>query len=152
MAHKSSWPSMCDALREMIPRIEGKPCVYINRYTKQVFVCRGIRDVRANADSVVGRNDWVDPPELRLDYLTDEFEISYDLLQFGPVCWYDSYFQGWYVFDPEMVARSMRGDHAWVKPYFGLDKTPFPEWAGDYPWHPPEHHAAEPGAVAEGGT
>ena len=161
MAHKSSWPGMRDALRAMITRIEGKPCVYLNRYTKQVFVCSGISDIRADEDLVAGRNRWVDPPEARLDYLTDEFSLGYDLLQFGPDCWYDEYFQAWYVFDPEMVARSMRGDHTWAGPYLGLDKTPFPHWAGDFPWHPPgglssdsapPTRDAEPGAAADGGA
>ena len=128
---------MRDALRAMIPRIEGKPCVYLNRYTKQVFVCLGISDIRAEEDCVTGMNRWIDPPESRLDYLTDEFSLGYDLLEFGPNCWYDEYFQAWYVFDPEMVARSMQGDHAWAGPYLGLDKTPFPHWAGDFPWRPP---------------
>lgn len=135
MAHESDWPRIQEALREMIPRIEGRPCVFVSRYTRLVFVSRSIHGVEAHKDHVSGTNDWVD--EERLDYLTDDFVIGYDLLEIGPVCWYDRYFQSWYVFDPEKVARSVAGDHTWVPSYLGLDRTPFPEWAGDFPWRPP---------------
>lgn len=142
MSHESTWPQIADALREMIPRIEGRPCVHACRYTRQVFVCRRIRDLRIEIDSVQfdtvsGRTDWVDPPEARLDFLTDEFRIGFDCIEVGRWCWYDRYFQAWFVFDPAMVTRSMEGDHSWVGPYLGLDKTPCPVWAGDYPWRPP---------------
>ena len=137
MAHKSKWPEMCLALQQMVPHIEGKPCVYLTRFTRQVFVCRGLHDIRVSHDAIAGKHDWVDPQETLLDYLSEEFELSYDVLEYGGHCWYDNYFQAWYVFDPEMVERSMRGDHAWVGPYLGLDKTPFPLWSGHYPWHPP---------------
>jgi hypothetical protein len=142
MSHESTWPQIRDALRAMFPRVEGRPCVYVSRYTRRVFACRRVHGLRVEAvagegDSVAGWADWVDPPEGRLDYLTDEFLIGFDCLEVGPRCWYDRYFQAWFVFDPEMVARSEGGDHAWVGAYLGLDKTPCPTWAGDFPWRPP---------------
>lgn len=117
------------------------------RYTRQGHVCRQIHGIRREIDevyTVAGRTDWADPPEVRLDFLTDEFVIGFDCLEVGPWCWYDRYFQSWLVFDPGPVARSRGGDHAWVSPYLGLDKTPWPVWAGDYPWRPPGHDGPLP--------
>src|SRR3954452_19370789 len=142
MYHESTWPQILAALRDMFPRVEGRPCVYVSRYSRRVFFCRRTHGLRVEAvevelNSVAGWTDWVDPPEERLDYLTDGFVIGFDCLEVGPWCWYDRYFQSWVVFDPEMVPRSASADHAWVGPYLGLDKTSCPTWAGDYPWRPP---------------
>jgi hypothetical protein len=142
MAHESTYPQVCDALRAMFPRIEGGPCVYVSRYTRRVFLGRRVHDLRLEAAELelsllAGWVEWVDPPEGRLDYLTDGFVIGFDCLEVGPWCWYESYFRAWFVFDAEMVAWSAGGDHARAGPYLGLDKTPWPTWAGDYPWQPP---------------
>ncbi|MFO0952839.1 MAG: hypothetical protein U0835_17155 [Isosphaeraceae bacterium] len=126
---------MREAPQAMIPRIEGKPCVYINRYTRQVFVCLRLGDIQAEEDYVTGRYQWADLLETWLDNLAEEFHTGYDLLEFGPDCWHDEDFQVWCVIDLEMVARSMRRDHAWVMAY--LLSTLFPPLAGRSP-------AAEP--------
>ena len=65
MANKSSWPGRRDGLRAMMPGSKASRALP-HRYTKQVFVCLGISDIRAEEDCVTGRIAGIDPPEVRL--------------------------------------------------------------------------------------
>jgi hypothetical protein len=111
----SDWDSdLLKALQEMIPRIEGKPCVNIDTMDRKAYTCRRIGELAIEEDAVYGMCEWVDPAEARPDELTDGLAISQDGLQVGPDWWLDTYFNWYLVFTPELVARSLAGDHSWV--------------------------------------
>src|SRR5262245_3931651 len=58
------------AVRAMIAEVEGKPCVHVGGDDGAVFVCRAIRGLETDEDSVTGVCDWVDPADARPDELT----------------------------------------------------------------------------------
>lgn len=117
----SDWDSdVLASVQAMLPEIEGKPCVHIDTLERSVFVCRRIGDLALDDVSIEGMCDWVDPAEARPDELTDGLAISCDCLEIGPGWWFDNYFNWYFVFDRDLVAKSLAGDHSWVEPF--LDK------------------------------
>jgi hypothetical protein len=63
---------------------------------------------------VEGVCDWLDSADSRPDELTDGLAIGCDLLDVGDDWWFDIYFGQYYVFRPDLVGRSLNGDHSWV--------------------------------------
>jgi hypothetical protein len=63
----------------------------------------------------------VDPEDARPGELTDGMAIGLDCLDMGPGWFQDTYFGWYFVYDPALVARSMAGDHSWVKGVLGAD-------------------------------
>lgn len=124
MDFKTACPEYYEAVQAMIPLIEGRPCVHVDKTTGAVCVSRKMSGVHIDTESVYGMNDWVEPEECRPGELTDEFVISYACLEIGSYGWYDNYFQWYFVFHPEMVARSMAGDHSWVWRFLRLRPPP----------------------------
>ena len=57
----------------------------------------------------------MDPEDARPGELTDGMAISCDCVRLGPGWFQDTYFGWYFVYDPGLVARSMAGDHSWVK-------------------------------------
>jgi hypothetical protein len=113
-------PEQYAALMAMLPVVEGKPVVHVSGTDGTVFVCRRIHGLHVAADewTFYGECDWADPPEARPDELTDGMAISCgDCLQLGHGWWYDAYFDWFFVYEPSLVARSLAGDHSWVKPF-----------------------------------
>jgi hypothetical protein len=47
-----------------------------------------------------------------------------DCLQLGQGWWYDAYFDWYFVYEPERVAKSLAGDHGWVKPFLDGFQSP----------------------------
>jgi hypothetical protein len=128
------------AVQALIPEVEGKPCVNIGEYDGGVYVCRRISGLHTSEDSFYGECDWVDPEDARPGELTDEMSISCDCVRLGPGWWLDMYFGWFFVYDPGLVARSLAGDHSWVKPFLKwrwggrgsrVDPGPWPEPAPD---------------------
>lgn len=101
----------------MFSRISGKPCVSIAAATGAVYVCRNIHDLRVNEGAVEGICDWLDSDDSRPDELTDGLSIGCDLLDVGDDWWFDIYFGCYYVFSSDLVERSMKDDHAWVRDF-----------------------------------
>ena len=102
----------------MFSRVNGKPCVNVDAETGAVHVCRSIHDLRVDEEGVVeGVCDWLDPDAPRPDELTDGLAIGCDLLDVGDDWWFDIYFGWYYVFRPDLVGRSLDGDHAWVRDF-----------------------------------
>jgi hypothetical protein len=131
-----SWDEdLLASVRAMLPLIEGKACVNIDTHDRSVYVCRRIGDLVVDEDSVEGTCDWVDPEHARPGELTDGLAISCECLQIGPGWWLDTYFHWYFVFDPDLINRSLAGDHSWVGPF--LDRV--------------ERPAAEPGTAADSG-
>jgi hypothetical protein len=64
---------------------------------------------------VDGECEWVDHEDARRDEPTDGMAIRSDRVRLGPGWFRDTGFGGYFVDDPEPVARSMAGDHSWVK-------------------------------------
>jgi hypothetical protein len=102
------------AVHAMIPDVEGKPCVNVGGADGGIYVCRRIRGLATDEDCLNGICEWVDPPDVRPDELTDGMAISCDCVRFGPGWFQDMYFGWYFVFDPVLVARSLAGDHSWV--------------------------------------
>ena len=125
-----------NAVRSLIPKVEGKPCVNTGAYDGGVYVCRRISGLHTDEDSFNGQCEWVDPEDARPGELTDGMAISCDCVRLGPGWWQDTYFGWYFVYDPELVARSLAGDHSWVQPFLDAKKRP----------------KAEPGAAADGGA
>ncbi|MDX1961541.1 MAG: hypothetical protein SFX18_00220 [Pirellulales bacterium] len=124
MDFQSNAPGFYAAIQAMIPFIEGRPCVHVDRVTWQVCHSRRISGVHIDTESVYGHNDWVEEEDARPGELTEEFVISYDCLEIGAGWWYDNYFQWYMVFEPERVQRAFAGDHSWIQSYLRL---PTPE-------------------------
>lgn len=115
------------AVRAMIHDVEGKPCVNVGGYEvlseadvndlrprESVFVCRRISGLGTDEDCFNGQCDWIDPSDVRPEELTDGMAISCDSVRLGHGWWQDMYFGWYFVYDPELVARSLAGDHSWV--------------------------------------
>ena len=117
--YRDGRPELYDKVRAMIPFVEGEPCVCVERYLEApVFHCRRVSGLHIDEYmSVNGRCDWIEPSEARPDELPDQISIGYDCLEVGPGWWYDNYFHRWFVFDPDLVQRSLRGDHSWVEEF-----------------------------------
>ena len=67
------------------------------------------------------RVEWADPEDARPDELTDEMRIYCDCVRLGPGWFQDTYFGWYFVYDPDLVARSIAGDHSWVKGFLEAD-------------------------------
>src|SRR5262249_45077324 len=100
----------------------GKPCVNIGDYDGGVYVCRRISGLHTDEDSFNGQCEWVDPEDARPGELTDGMAISCDCVELGPGWWLDTYFGWYFVYDPELVARSLAGDHSWAQPFLDSNK------------------------------
>jgi hypothetical protein len=107
-------PDLREAVRAVIPEVEGKPCVNVGGFDGGVYVCRSISGLHTDEDCFNGQCDWVDPADARPDELTDGMAISCDCVRLGPGWWQDMYFRWYFVYDPPLVARSLAGDHSWV--------------------------------------
>ena len=117
-------PKQREAVQAMIAEAEGKPCVNFGEYDGGVYVCRRISGLEVDGDGCFnGTCEWVDPEESRPDELTDGMAISFDCLEIGPGWWQDTYFGWYFVYDSALVARSMAGDHSWVKGFMEADGT-----------------------------
>jgi hypothetical protein len=119
-------PELYERVLELIPSIEGRPCLCVYRYFDfPVFHCRRVYDLHIdNYGVVTGLCDWVEPIETRPDELTELLRIGYDCLEVGPGWWYDNYFGRWYVFDDELVRRSLLGDDSWVEGFKSARSPP----------------------------
>src|SRR5262245_34482933 len=102
------------AVRALIPRVEGRPCVNVGRSDGGVYLCRRISGLDTDEDCFNGQCDWADPAGGRPDELTDGMAISCDCVRLGPGWWQDLYFGWYFVYDPRLVAQSLGGDHSWV--------------------------------------
>lgn len=105
------------AVQALILEMEGKPCVNVGDYDGGVYVCRRISGLHTDDDSFNGQCEWVEPEDSRPDELTDGMSISCDCVRLGIGWWQDAYFRWYFVYDPELVARSLVGDHSWVRPF-----------------------------------
>jgi hypothetical protein len=123
MEFETESPIFYAAVQAMIPLLEGLPCVHVSAYDGVVFHCRRLHDLHIDYESFAGVYDWVEPDEERPDELTAEFFIGYDCLQIGDGWFYDSYFQWYTVFDPNMVALSDAGDDSWVSRFTVRNKS-----------------------------
>ncbi len=105
-----------EAVKAMIPEVEGKPCVNFGEDDGGVYVCRRLSGLVLDEDGCLhGNCDWVGPGDARPGELTDGMAISSDCLRLGPGWFQDTYFVWYFVYDPELVARSMAAEHSWVK-------------------------------------
>jgi hypothetical protein len=110
------------AVQAMIAEVEGKPCVNFGEYDGGVYVCRRISGLVVDEDGCLhGTCEWVDPEDARPGELTDGMAIGFDCLEIGPGWFQDTYFGWYFVYDPPLVARSMAGDHSWVKGFMEAD-------------------------------
>jgi hypothetical protein len=103
-----------DKAAAMFASVTGKPCVNVDGKSGQVHYCHRIFDLSTVEDQLDGSCDWRDAEDARPDELTDILAISADLLDVGDTWWLDLYFDWYFVFAPEFVQRSARGDHSWV--------------------------------------
>lgn len=103
------------AVHALIPRVEGRPVVNIGVEEGGVYICQRISSLHTNEDSFVGQCEWATPADVRPDELTDEMTISCAHVRLGPGWWLDTYFNWYFVYAPELVARSLAGDHSWAK-------------------------------------
>jgi hypothetical protein len=119
----SDWdPELLAKLRVMIPLIEGKPCVNVDTLDRKAYACRRIGELEIEEDAIYGMCEWLDPDDARPDELTPGLAISNDCLEVGPDWWLDTYFNWYLVFDPELAARSLAGDHSWVDEFLAKGK------------------------------
>jgi hypothetical protein len=91
--------------------------VNVGEYDGGVYICRRVSGLHTDEDSFTGRSEWVDPKDARPGELTDGMAIRCDCVELGPGWWRDAYFGWYFVHDPELVARSLGGDHSWVQPF-----------------------------------
>lgn len=110
-------PNLRESVRAMIPEVEGRPCVNVGGYDGGVYVCRRISGLGTDEDCFNGTCEWVDPPDARPDELTDSMAIDCSSVRLGPGWWQDMYFGDYFVYDPDLVARSLAGDHSWVESF-----------------------------------
>ena len=108
-----------EAVRAMIPEVEGKPCVNVDGNDGGVYLCRRITGLATDEDCFNGTCEWADPDEARPDELTEGMAISCDCVRLGPGWWQDTYFGWYFVYEPALVARSLAGDHSWVEGFLG---------------------------------
>ena len=87
-----------------------------------MYVCRRISGLHTTEDSFGGDCEWVDPEDARPGELTDGMSISCDCVRLGPGWWQDTYFGWYFVYEPGLVARSLAGDHSWVKPFLASEE------------------------------
>lgn len=102
------------AVNAMIPVVEGQPVVNAGFYDGGVYICRRISGLHTDGDSFNGECDWIESEETRPGELTDRMSISCDGVRLGPGWWSDASFGWYFVYAPELVARSLAGDHSWV--------------------------------------
>jgi hypothetical protein len=112
------------AVRALIPTVEGKPCVNVGEYDGGVYYCRRISGLHTDDDSFNGECEWVDPEHARPGELTDGMSISCDCVRLGSGWWQDTYFGWYFVYDQDLVARTLAGDHSWVQPFLDSNKPP----------------------------
>ena len=110
-----------EAVRALIPEVEGRPCVNVGDHDGGVHICRRISGLEIDGESFRGTCEWADPEDARPGELTDGMVIDYDCARLGPGWWQDTYFGWYFVYDPELVARSLAGDHSWVKGFMEAD-------------------------------
>ena len=119
-----SWdPEIREAVQAMIAEVEGKPCVNFGEYDGGVYVCRRLSGLEIDEDSLNGECEWVDPEDARPGELTDGTAISCDCVRLGPGWFQDTYFGWYFVYEPGLVARSMAGDHSWVKGFLEAENS-----------------------------
>jgi hypothetical protein len=106
-----------EAVHALIPEVEGKPCVNVSGDDGAVYVCRRISGLETDEDCFNGTCEWAEPADARPDELTDGMAISCDCVRLGPGWWQDMYFGWYFVYEPGLVARSLAGDHSWVKAF-----------------------------------
>ena len=108
----------------MIAEVEGKPCVNFGEYDGGVYVCRRISGLEIDEDGCLnGTCEWADPEDARPDELTDGMAIGCDCVRLGPGWLQDTYFGWYFVYEPALVARSLAGDHSWVKGFLASEET-----------------------------
>ena len=109
-------PEIREAVLAMIAQVEGRPCVNFGEYNGGVYVRRRISGLEIDEeDCFDGACERVDPEDARPGELTDGMAIGCDCLRLGPGWFQDTYFGRYFVYDPALVARSIAGDHSWVK-------------------------------------
>lgn len=113
-----------DVARALIPEVDGKPCVNVGGSDGGVYVCRRISGLHTDEDTFHGECEWADPEDARPGELTDGMAIGCDCVELGPGWWLDTYFGWYFVYDPGLVARSLAGDHAWVRPFLDANRRP----------------------------
>jgi hypothetical protein len=115
-------PEIREAVQAMIAQVEGRPCVNFGEYDGGVYVCRRISGLEIDEEGCFNGNcEWVDAEDARPGELTDGMAIGCDCLRLGPGWWQDTYFGWYFVYEPGLVARSMAGDHSWVKGFLETD-------------------------------
>ena len=115
-------PERREAVRAMIAEVEGKPCVNLGDYDGGVYVCRRLSGLEVDDESLNGACEWADPEDARPDELTDGMRIYCDCVRLGPGWFQDTYFGWYFVYEPGLVARSLAGDHSWVKPFLASEE------------------------------
>ncbi len=106
-----------DSAAAMFPVVSGKPCVNVDAKTGEVHYCHRLYNLSIADDVLEGVCDWRESADDRPDELTDGVAIGSDLLDVGDGWWLDMYFEWYFVFTPEFVSRSSRGDHLWVSEF-----------------------------------
>ena len=103
-----------DRAAAMFSVVNGRPCVNVDAKTGEVYYCNRLDDLSTADDVLEGMCDWQASDDERPDELTDGVAIGSDLLDVGENWWLDMYFEWYFVFKPEFIERSSRGDHSWV--------------------------------------
>ena len=86
-------------------------------------ICRRIIGLSTDEDCFNGTCEWAEPTDARPDELTGGMAISCDCGRLGPGWWQDMYFGWYFVYEPGLVARSLAGDHSWVKAFLESAQT-----------------------------
>ena len=115
-------PEMREEVREMFAVVVGKPCVNLGGIDGGVYVCRPLSALELDDESLNGAFEWADPEDARPDELTDGMTIYCDCVRLGPGWFQDTYFGWYFVYEPGLVARSLAGDHSWVKPFLASEE------------------------------
>lgn len=112
-----------EAARRMIPGIEGKPAVYVMAFGGEliIFVSQRTSNIQMDDEMIIWSNDWIDPIDAWIDDIQEELSIGEGCLEVAPGWWFDCYFGSWFIFDPDMVAKSLARDDSWIGPYLGID-------------------------------
>lgn len=106
----------CETMRSdtgIDPKVEGKPCVNLGTSYGGVYVYRRISGLEIDEGNVNGDCERVDPEDARPDEPTDGMAIGCDCIRLGPGWWEVRCFGSYFVYDPELVARSLAGDYSW---------------------------------------
>lgn len=101
-----------DRAAAMFSLVNGKPCVHVDAKTGKVHYCDRLYDLGTSDDVLEGMCDWRVSADERPDELTDGVAIGSDLLDVGVDWWHDLYFDWFFVFTPDYIDRSSRGDHS----------------------------------------